>query len=254
MRLKTAVKYRLFESRKSVALFYFILIALTALMGVSSASFTTGSSTMTVNVGGFEFATMIFMFVLGICAFRENFRMMLQNGLSRKTISSSFFVFGLVISAAMTILSGLLNGLAKIISAGQPNLVMSGMLEAIYRERYAGASDQAQVFAESSLFFFCLFLAAMAGGYFISVMYYRMNKPGRIAVSVAVPSFFIFVLPIFDAIVTGGKIFWFIAESFAKAYGLDTANPYMGMLTSLILCLLFSGLAYLLAQKAVIKD
>ncbi|MDD2483911.1 MAG: hypothetical protein PHQ50_02605 [Eubacteriales bacterium] len=254
MILKTAVKYRLLDSAKSIGLFYIILLALTVFIAGSAITFSTDTSSVVINVGGFEFATTIFVFVLAIASFRESFRMMLQNGLSRKSICLSLLISTGLISAVMSLLADFFNILGKLVSAGQPNLVFGGVMEHLYSARYLGEGHAAQIFAESFLFFFCLFAAVMTGGYFVSILFYRLNKGGKIAVAVAVPSFFIFILPIFDAVVTNGEIFRFLARTFLRIYGLDTANPYMGMLTLLAQGAICAGLSWILARKAIVKD
>lgn len=252
MNIKSAVIYRLKETRKSVIFFYLVIIGLSLLMGLSAVSFV--SSTMSISFGGMEFASAIFMLVLGLNSFRENFRMMLQNGLSRRTMFYSFAVSSLILSAVMSLVAELTTLIGELISYMHPNISIIGMMEQLYAARYFGGGHGLQMFAEGFLFFFCVFTAAIAGGYLITVLYYRMSKAGKVAVSVGVPTFLCFILPIFDAIVTHGTIYRFFGTTFVSAFGLDTGNPYIGMMSSLLLFAACMGCAWLLVRKAIIKD
>jgi len=254
MTWKAAVKYRLWESKKSILTFFIILMLLTALLACMAVSFTGDTGSVTISISGMEFGAGIFAFVLGITSFRDSFRLMIQNGVSRKTICLSMLVSGLILSGIMSVLCGFLNVLGKWISAGDSNVFLGGAMETLYFPRYQGGGNGLQILMEGILFFFLLFAAVMAAGYFIGVLYYRMNKACKIAVSVGVPGFFLFGLPIFDAVVTHGMIYRGFFEIFQRAYGFPTANPYMGMLTSLAQLLLLSACIWLLVRKAVIKD
>jgi hypothetical protein len=81
MRIKSAVRYYLNDYKKSVVIFYGVLMAvfllqllLTRLLGNEHAS-----------SSGMEFASTIFVFVVGMNAFKAPFRLFLQNGLSQET-------------------------------------------------------------------------------------------------------------------------------------------------------------------------
>ena len=101
----------------------------------------------------------------------------------------------------------------------------------------------------------CLSGAAMMFGYFITTLYYRLNKAGKIAVSISVPGILIVGLPIFDAVVTGGMIYRAFWRFVAFALGLLSGpNPYYAMVSSLLAVALFAAFSWMLVRRAVIKD
>ena len=251
--VKTAVKYRLEESRKSIAVFYIVIIALTALLGFGATGLANGNTTLTLSVGGLESATIIFAFVLGVTSFRENFRMMLQNGLSRRTVFISSLISDLLLSVALSLIAAIVNGMAALLIS-ERQIVFISLMQQVYSGRYAGHGYNPQIWGESFLFFFIVFAAALIAGHCISVLYFRMNRAGRIAFSAGVPSFLFIVLPMFDAIVTKGAITSFLGSTFLRAMGIGTQNPYMGMASSLIVVAVFSGIMWLLMRRAVVKD
>ncbi len=63
-----------------------------------------------------------------------------------------------------------------------------------------------QLAAGSLLFAVAFYLAASMFGYFITVLYYRLNKGGKIAVSVGVPAVVFVALPLVGAFVLNNTI------------------------------------------------
>ena len=253
MKLKAAVKYRMEETRKALLTFFAILVAITAALGVGAVSISVPDH-IDISLSGGETASVIFVFVLGLCAFKETFRLLLQNGLSRRTMFLSYVITALLVSGAMSILVNLLNAFGKVLSAGHPNLHFAYMTEVMYGDRYQ-AAGQAQVFLESLLFFFFLFAFAMTAGYLITTGFYRLSRAGRIAAGVGIPVFLLIVLPIFDGLIMGGRISIFVFETFIRAFGLGGAqNPFIAMGSCLLGFVVFSGLEWLLARRAVIRD
>ena len=102
--------------------------------------------------------------------------------------------------------------------------------------------------------FVCYAAVAMLG-YLITVLYYRMNKPAKLAVSIGVPVFFVIVLPAIDFALFSGSIYHAIGVFVARARGfLNGSNPYIGMLSGTLLFIIFAELSYLTLRKATVKE
>ena len=216
--VKTAVKYRMEESRKSIAVFYIIMIALTALLGFGATGLANSNTTLTLSVGGLESATIIFAFVLGVTSFRENFRMMLQNGLSRRTVFLSSLIGDLLLSAVLSLIAAIVNGMAALLIS-ERQIVLISLMQQVYAERYAGHGYNPQIMGESFLFFFVVFAAALIVGHCISVLYFRMNRTGRIAFSAGVPTFLFIVLPMLTPSLRKARLQALLAALFSGQWG-----------------------------------
>lgn len=248
MNLKASLKYHLLDNRKAIIIFYIVILFVIGLAFTFAFSSTvTGDpSLVSIQIAGVDGATMIFLFILGLNSFKERFRMFIQNGISRKTMFVSFILSTAIISVGMALISCFLVILGKLSVLSNEQISFQGMFEQIYGY---------QTFFKQLFFLACVYMAVILIGYFITVLYYRMNKGGKIAVSVGVPAFLIAGLPIIDYSLAGGAINNTIAFAFTYSFGLyNGANPYYGMFTCLCTFTLFSGLVWLLMRKAVIKD
>jgi hypothetical protein len=252
MNLKSVVKYQILDGKIAIPVFYLVVLSVMVLLFVSVAEPGEGSS---ASISGLEMATIIFLFIVGLNAFRETFRMMIQNGISRKTMFKGFVFMTLVLSAGMSLVNVILLWIGKAMMAANDNIVFMSLFEQLYAIRYEGNTSILQPVLEGLLFTICLSAAAMMFGYFITTMYYRLNKAGKIVVSVGVPALLIIGLPIFDAVVTNGLIHRSLWRFISFAFGfLNGCNPYYAMVSSLIGFALLAALSWMLVRKAVVKD
>jgi hypothetical protein len=202
-----------------------------------------------------EFASVIFLFIVGLTSFKDPFRMLIQNGVSRKMMFQSLIQSFVFICVVMALIDKIIALLSQFVASLNEELFFIGMFEQLYGQRYLGASTDFQMSFEGLLFNICFYLMFVMVGYFISVSYYRMNKGAKVAVSVGVPVFFFVALPIIDASLTNGVISGAIYKLILFVFGFSNgSNPYYGMVTCLLSFALFGGLSWLLMKKAVVKD
>lgn len=255
MNLKVSVKYQLHEYKVPVVIFYTItlLICAVALAATMPAG---GSDTVRVRFGGLEFATIIFLFFAGLNSFRDVFRLFMQNSISRKTLFTGRLICAVVTGCVMTLLDTVINIAGNVItSTVGSTLVYQSFFELVY-----GLADNDQTasflfIAESLLFTLASYLAASMFGYFITVLYYRLNKGGKIAVSVSIPVFLFVALPLLDTYVINSTIRQGFSKFFLFAFGLSNGiRPWMGIVTIALTFVFFSGLSWLLVRKAAVKD
>jgi len=101
----------------------------------------------------------------------------------------------------------------------------------------------------------CLYTAALAVGYFITIGYYRMNKIAKIIVSIGVPGLYVFVFPIVDFLFLDGTLTSALMNTVAFTYGgMIGGNPYFTICSGLLASAVFLGLTYLMVRRAPIKD
>jgi len=255
MNLNVSLKYQLHDSRKAIIIFYGVVIALILLTIVSTRLFDNSFVTTKGTIGGIEITTMVFLFVLGMNSFKETFKMFVQNGVSRKTMFIGQLLSASLISLGMTMINTIIDAVCKKIVPVNEDFSYESIIEIMYKSRYESYSPGVLMLLEKILFALCMYAAAVMSGYFIAALYYRMGKGAKIAVSVGTPVGLFVVLPVVNTLVFNGRIGRAFGRFIIFAFGYSNgANPYYGMVTLLLISVIFSALSWLLARRAVIKD
>lgn len=246
MRLKSVIKYNLSEIKASIVVFYGVMLAVIALLGVSFIEMSNNNTNG--NMGGAEVATVIFIFVVGLNSFKNNYLFLSTNGISRKTqfkgFASSAFIICILLAAIDNIYLNIL-----------PLFMDYGSLFSQIYTPWAEEMSKVQVILTGFVWSIAVYFMAIAAGYFITVLYYRMNKLLKTVVSIAVPALLCVVLPVIDVNYAGGKISGFVSGVFKKLAGFNGGiYPMIGVLSMAAGAIIFLGLAYLLVRRARIKD
>jgi len=112
-----------------------------------------------------------------------------------------------------------------------------------------------QMQVDGFIFNMCLYLAAMTIGYFITIAFYRMSKIAKITVAVGVPMILLNVVPILDAMLLNGVIMKTLINTVSFAFGFKNGgNPYFGVVSLLLIAVVFCALSWLTMRKAVVRD
>ena len=240
MRFLPAWKYQMNGVKWPLIIYYIVIAALLTLMGIS-LSIVEGRAQVTV--GGMEMASMIFIFVVGLNSYKPVFFMMSANGISRKTMFVSFLAMLGIVAVGMALIDTLYGMGMKLIGGYQ------SMFELLYNKE-TGAPVWIPGGFEWRL---CSYLLAGMAGYLITVLYYRMNKPVKLLVSIGVPILVLFVWPAADIAwfngVTRRAVGWLIGW----ASGLSSGNPYIGVASDIVLTVLLGALCYVALRRAPIK-
>jgi hypothetical protein len=184
------------------------------------------------------------VFVVGLNAFRPTFLMLSANGVSRKTMFVSF----------LALLGALAVGMAIIDSAYGQIMRAVGDYRSMFEQMY-GMEHAASAASIVSGFVWrvCSYLAAGMIGYLITTLFYRMNKPVKLLVSIGVPVLVLFVWPAVDYSLWDGAttkaIGWFIAWS----SGLSSGDPYIGVISDLVLTAALGALSFIALRRAPVK-
>lgn len=256
MNIKASYNYQLFDLKKSILVYYFVIVCVYLFMTITmtvSLSMAEGGN-VSGQFNGSDFSTMIFIFIVGLCSFKEVFGMLLQNGISRKSMFIGRLLTSLTIAFGMAIVDKVLLIIFKAAASLTNGRLTVGTL---YEQTYlVSDKDLGDLKLQITSFFFnfFLYLAFTALGYLITNLYYRMNKAGKIAVSVSVPIGFLFVLPIFDSYVTNGRISNAIVRLIDSAFGLSSKQPINAIISGILAFVLFSALSWLLIRRAAVKE
>lgn len=252
MNIIAATKYQLNDYKKSMKIYYFVIMLIIIFFSVLDKMWgSEGNGTY----NGFETSTAIFLFVCGLNSFKGTFLMMMQNGISRKSMFLGNTLSILTASFVMSILERILSFLANTIGNAIGGLSYNGLFNVAYGYRL----DSLNSFAfqlELILVTWMVYATATLAGYFITILYYRMNTTLKVIVSVGVPASILFIIPLLDSMVFKGKLRALLNKLLTFIFGEPGghANPYNMMLLCIIGSIIALGLSWLLLKKAVDKN
>ena len=250
--IKAATKYQLNDYKKSLRVYYLVILLVITFLTLLDTIWG-GNGDGTYN--GFESSSIIFLFICGLNSFKTTFLMMLQNGTSRKSMFIGNITSILTVSFAMSVLDRILSLFANIIGNAIGGLSYSGLFDLLYSHRLENLNSF--VFQlEIILLTWMVYTAVTIGGYFITILYYRMNTALKVIVSVGVPASILFIIPLLDYMVLDGKISALRNKFIYFIFGEPgaNANPYSLLLACLLGIIIVQGLSWLLIKRAVDKN
>ena len=208
MKIKSSIKYQLYSIKPAVIIFYIVM----AVLVVASIILNYALSNSDSRFGGLAASSIIFLFVAGICAFSEEFKMFTQNGLTRKELWKSFLLASIILSMIMSAIDILLYlALSLIMNMESSVMIIS----------YAYTNIPILRVLNTYFLQVLFYTLALSIGYFVRLIYYRMNKFGVISVSVGVPVFLTIVLPILSQYYNLEPIFQAFLSFFGKIMNPD---------------------------------
>lgn len=188
MKLKQSFRYQLADYKAGILVYYCAMLGLLALFLVS----TVVDTGVTVVFSGLSGFSCIFLFICGLCSLHDNLPMHLQHGVSRRTMFQARLLVTVAVSAFMAVVDTLLSVLLNLLSTP---FYGGSLFQQLYgRTYYFGAVGNVLM---SLVFAFVLFLLASSLGYFIITLFYRLSKPLRITLGVAIA----FLLPLGQVLV-----------------------------------------------------
>jgi hypothetical protein len=256
MNFSTAAKYQFHDGKKSLIVFGIVMASLLVIfiaiclivmvwIDVPGSSVDLGEAT-DVDIWQYmqflEVTSVIFLAVFGMCSYKENFLMMTQNGVSRKTIFlSRAAVFG---EAAALVFAGC-------VVFYYLTMIVLKIISSINGEKYIFRLAFWQPGTNpisSSLEMIIVFIAVMFVGYFITVLFYRMNKAGKIAVPIAL-LILLNTVPIVDSMLNDGRILTIAGNIISWA----ASTPINGIIFDLIIIAVFGCASWLIMRRAPVK-
>ncbi len=256
MSIKVSYRYQLSAHFKALATFYLIVISVSVLLlsvSMISISASPGES-LSGEVSGLEISTLIFIFIAGCNSFREEFGMLMQNGVSRKTLFIGRMLTSVTVSFGMAIIDKLIYFLYKLLVSAYDQITFSSLFDML---NYFGNNNSIGIFTKeliSFVFCFSLYLSATALGYLLTTIFYRLSKGGRTAFCVSIPVGLFVVLPLIDSTIANGKVFTFIFRTLDKAFGLSAHQPVYGIITCCLSVIVLSALSWLPVRRAYVKE
>ncbi len=247
MKLKSIVKYNINSFKNSIIIYYSIFITICVLSAILSGNGNISSS-------GIEISSAIFLFVVGLNSFKENFYFMKSNNVSRKD-----FLYGTAISMipvvlCMSIIDIIINRIYNMF-VKCPTIYDMGYTS-ISNNQWYNSIDWIQSNSVGTLFNTFTFhaslcLASISLGFLITIIYYKCNSVMKVVVSVSPVAISILgsaIGMVYPNIINN------INKLIAIMFGINTGNSYAAVLTFIVSFIVFIGLARLLTKKAIIKQ
>ena len=248
MTIQKSYNYQLKNNLRGIAIYYMVVVLVFAFFITTTTVAISDQGNMHINVssGSIELITIIFIFVLGLNSFKENFFMLLQNGQSRLSLFKGGAATLLTLSAGMALIDTALGLALKAVGQFIDHHTSISMIEMLY-----GIRGPISLFYQV-LFCFGTYALMSFFGYFLTVMYYRLSKGGKVAISVGVPVLLI-ALPTADIRLFGGAVADFISAALRTMSGLEAGQPLIGVASSLALVVVLGALTWLMMRKAPVK-
>ena len=247
----TVMRYNLSDSLRPTAIFFSIYTAFVLLNALLSYLLPGGHTV------GSDLAILIFLFVCGVVGFRYNFFFAMANNISRRDFFLGTALSGLLPSVGSAAVMIVIN---RLISFFYPMPTLYTLC--FERERLVFGPDGIAIVAQSAgkealtLLMSFLFLAVLGFsiylvGFFISALFYRMNKLLRMTLWI-IPWLLVVLLsllwPTLPQSFTGSVI-----RFFAAILGITSHSAWPAMGTAMMLALLLTFCGWLLTRRAVLK-
>lgn len=254
MNLKHSYQYRLQTARKAVLIYYLVVVILCTINLILTKVTEQGQSFF----NGIEASSIFFLFVLGLNTFKEDFYMLLQNGVSRKSTFLSILLYLGTLCGIMAAADMLLSVILA--NSGSYNMLFTSIYYGLVNNRAPlpnGISQYLCSFIWSLSFYFF----ASSLGLLITLFYYKAGKILRLVVSISVPAFWLIILPAIDlALAPAGSQSFGIFDTIGR-FGLYLAgfspnhspNPWIGVLSLVTASILVQLGNWCIARRAVIK-
>ena len=253
-------QYQIKDVTRTVVIYYIVVVCVlvlsNALAAVAVSMYGAGGMVTLGSNTGFVFAvSVIFLFVLGLNTFKENFGMLLQNGCSRKSVFWGRNLTAATLALCMGLADTLLSGLASVVMRGVSGANYYGAVFSIASP--TGAFSQMSVPLQILLGIplnVAAYLFYITLGYFITILFYRLNRTGKILVGAGVPVFVFIVLPVIDGLLLNGSVMQFINAYIADPYyGFLLRYPPMSIVAYLCWACMLALFCWLLMRKAVVR-
>jgi hypothetical protein len=233
-RVVSVFKYMTRDVARPVAIYYLVIMILYMLL----LPWLTGRNDFTAN--GIESASLIFLFVMGLNMFKSGFLFTQANGVTRR----HFYLGGLMGAAALavfiTAVDAVLYEAVRLFTANAQSLS-----RLIYPENG---------YIARILWTLAANLACVAGGWFVTMLYYRSGKALKLVISIGTPALLFVGLPILNSAAHGAVING-IGMFIAAVMGLSSRpDAWIGALSFTVLAVVLSALCYLFVRRAPVKS
>ena len=236
--LKSAVLYEYLTKVRAIGIFYLIQYSIVALIFVIVAICTEGKET---GSNALEFSSVVFVSVIGVLGYKEDFKALLQNGYTRK------YIFGATV-CMFTLLAGTLALIDTIIGNSLHYFNDN------YFTLYGGIYGYGNVFA-NWLWLTALYLMFCSLFYLAVLVINRVGKTVSLLIGVVVCGIILLVIALFQFVFPDELVSktW---EFMMKAMGFmgdGTTNLFFPVLSFLVIGVVFGIGSYAVIRRTELR-
>ena len=236
--LKSAVLYEYLTKVRAIGIFYLIQYSIVALIFAIVAICTEGKET---GSNALEFSSVVFVSVIGVLGYKEDFKALLQNGYTRK------YIFGATV-CMFTLLAGTLALIDTIIGNSLHYFNDN------YFTLYGGIYGYGNVFA-NWLWLTALYLMFCSLFYLAVLVINRVGKTVSLLIGVVVCSIILLVIALFQFVFPDELVSktW---EFMMKAVGFmsdGTINLFFPILSFLVIGVIFGIGSYAVIRRTELR-
>jgi len=245
----TSFMYQMRDDRKSVIIYYSILIACYLALFISAgvvAISEDGAQTYFMS-NGHGLPTAIFLFCA--CAVTENFLMLTQNGVSRKSIFIGRLLDSIVLAFGMAVIDTIIEVIFKlVVDLMGENYMFLSIYDMMFNQFNDGLFIVLKILI-SILFFFTLFLFTHTLGYLMSNTFNRLGKTAKVIFAAGLPTFIFVIFPIIDTTFFAMQLSAKIGKFLTTILGITAQQPLYGIGSLMLAFAAVNLLTWLLMRK-----
>lgn len=260
MKLLSSYRYQVHDQRMAIVVFYGVMVGMVLLNLLFLPFANAADANLTVTSGGITAVTMVFSFILSLCAFKDSFLLNIQHGISRRSQFLARMGAMATVCGAMAVADEIYTLLISLLSFPFPNSFFARSLYEIcyctdvtsvvssdftYTVSTSGASAVLSI-----VFSFFVLLAVNAFGYLITAFNYRLGKVGKIILWTGWPCLLIAGSAILEVNPWLEKMLLSFFVNFSRIC--LSSLPRL-CLTCLGLTAVFSGLTWLVMRRTAVK-
>lgn len=240
-KLQTAIRYECLTSVKYIWIFYTIMLSIVAVVFIT-LKLCLGNNE-NISMSALETSSIIYIGILGIMGFTEDFKMLIQNGFTRKYIFISTISMFMFIAAVLAFFDTIIGSVAPLVMTEYKNFF--GLIYGIKNQ-----------YLLNWLLLFLTYTFVSSVTYFFVVLFNKIGKYFFIAFMVAlgiilgfiVPLLFVYVIP--ENVIQ--NIFTFLSR--IAGFTSDGTINYLYPIASLIIGAgIFEGITYLILRRTELK-
>ena len=237
-KLKSAVLYEYLTKVRAIGIFYLIQYLIVALIFTIVAICTKGNETGSNTL---EFSSVVFVSVIGVLGYKEDFKALLQNGYTRK------YIFGATV-CMFTLLAGTMALIDTIIGNSLH------FFNSNYFTLYSSLYGFGNIFI-NWLWLTALYLMFCSIFYFVVLIINRVGKTVSLLVGVGVCSIILLVIALFQ-FVFPDELVSKTGEFMMKAVGFmsdGTINLFFPILSFLVIGVIFGIGSYAVIRRTELR-
>lgn len=244
LNLAPVLKYRFQDTLKAMSIFVGIMILILFATYILIAVAVNNGSNSSGSFSAFGIAATITLFVTGIATVRDDFRLMIQNGISRRTVFTAELLVTMIISLLLAIAGEIIITIGQLIISKQPYFFISDIYQLLFTDFELATKMSMTDHIKSIILLFFLFTCTNIIGMFISMLFYRLNKVWTLIVAIGTPIFIFVILPI---VLSWKNI------NILPFFNFITKTPWHLCSFFIITAAAFAAIIWLISKRAPIK-